>query len=341
VSEIRRRVMQSVGRIIDPLAATIGVRPEALAPNLSWSLLGRSTVRAAIERYEPDVVVATSPPPAALFAAGAVASSIGVPWVADLRDNWAGHPAYDRGGQLLRRAEARALRSAAAVVCVTDGMADRLLELHPWLSGRLHVLPNGFPPSLLSMRRDRDDSRERVSFIHAGALFADRSARELIAAASDSRLRDRVQLVIHGNVDAASERAIEQADRSLEIEIVPPLDWDASLARVAQADVAVVIVPPGIGDDVALPVKLFEALALGLPVLCLSDGGGAEQLLRELGQGIGCARYDEVGAITEAMLRLIDSPPPPLTAEALASWNRATVTIDYVELLESVRSSSR
>ena len=114
--------------------------------------------------------------------------------------------------------------------------------------------------------------------------------------------------MIHAHVDATSERDIEHTDQALEIELVPPLDWDASLARVAQTDVAAVIVSPRIGDDVALPMKLSEALSLCLPVLCLSVGG---QLLRRLGQGIGCDMCDHVGAITAAMLRHIDASPPP------------------------------
>lgn len=336
LSEVRRRVMSAVGRSLDAPARLAGVHPEAFPPNLAWSLTGRPAIRRELGRLDPDVVIATSPPPAALFAAGPLAERRGVPFVADLRDNWAGHPAYDTGGDLLRRLEGRALRRADAVVCVTDGMERRLHDLHPWLGDRLHVLPNGFAPALLDMRRSRSWDGRRATLIHAGALFADRSARELIAAASDPRVRDRVRLVLHGNIDLETQRALTDAPAALEVELVPPLPWGESIERVASADIAAVIVPPGLGDDVAWPVKMLEALALGMPILCLSAGGAAEQLLRELGQDVGCANHDDVPGIVEALIRVLDHPPASVPPGQLDRWNRAKVTEHYAELLEAI-----
>jgi glycosyltransferase involved in cell wall biosynthesis len=336
LSEVRRRVMTAVGRALDPPAKLLGVHPEAFPPNLAWSATGRRPVAAGIRRVRPDVVIATSPPPAALFAAGPLAARHGIPFVADLRDNWAGHPAYDAGGDLLRRLEARALRRAAAVVCVTDGMEERLRALHPWLTDRLHVLPNGFAPNLLNLRRERTFRGRRATVIHAGALFADRSARELIVAASDPRVRDRVRLVLHGNIDAETASALAAAPADLNVELVPPLPWAQSIELVAAADIAVVIVPPGLGDDVAWPVKMLEALALGMPILSMTSGGAAEQLLRGLGQDLGCARHDDAADAAAALIRLLDTPPPPAPEERLARWNRAAVTARYVRLLDSL-----
>ena len=338
-SEARRRVMDVVGRIADPAAGLIGVRPEAFPPNFAWSFTGRRVIEAEIARTRPDVLVATSPPPSALFATAAVARRHDLPWIADLRDNWAGSPAYDRGGRLLRDLESRALSSAAAVVCVTDGMERKLVGLHPQLGSRLRVLPNGFPPDLVAMRRPWQGSTP-VTLIHAGTLYADRSAGELLRALADPRLRGRTHLVLHGNLDRRTEGELNSLGDRVSVERVPPLPWRESLERVSAADIAVAIVPPGIGDDVAWPAKLLEALALGKPVLCLSSGGAGEQLLRELGQDAGCARFDDVPGITDAVLRLLDAPPPPVPLENLTRWDRERVTERYAALLSEVSSAS-
>ena len=62
----------------------------------------------------------------------------------DIRDLWAGNPYYDRGSRLLAALQGHALERADAVVTVTEGCRSVLAGLHPGLSERLHVLPNGF-----------------------------------------------------------------------------------------------------------------------------------------------------------------------------------------------------
>ena len=62
----RAQVMAVAGRILDPFARLLRVKPEALAPNNAWALTGRRLIRSAIERERPDVVLATAPPPSAL-----------------------------------------------------------------------------------------------------------------------------------------------------------------------------------------------------------------------------------------------------------------------------------
>jgi glycosyltransferase involved in cell wall biosynthesis len=332
LSGARARVMHGVGRTLDPVAAAIGVRPEALAPNHVWGLTGRRAVRAAVERVQPDVVVATSPPPAAIFAA--TGAGLDVPVVADMRDLWAGHPHYDAGGQALTEVEDRALKRAAAVVCVTPGMEERLRGLHPWLEPV--VMPNGFDPRLLDMRGGPRSGGERKVVIHPGTLFAERSVRELVEALRHGNLAARVRLSLVGNMNEESRAALAGAPPELEIDVAGPKPWEETIERMAAADVVAVIVPPGLGDDVAWPVKQLEALALGKPILLISSGGGAERQLRDLGLEAGAASYDDPGSIAPALERLLDDPPPPVAPERLSTWDRRRVTGDYAALLDSL-----
>ena len=105
----RARVMATAGRVVDPLARLLRVKPEALAPNNAWALTGRSLIRSAISREGPDVVLATTPPPSAMLAAAAVAGE--VPFVVEFRDLWAGNPYFDRGSTVLAALQRHALRA--------------------------------------------------------------------------------------------------------------------------------------------------------------------------------------------------------------------------------------
>jgi glycosyltransferase involved in cell wall biosynthesis len=335
----RAQVMAAAGRVLEPLARGLRVRPDALAPNNLWALTGRRAIRAAVARERPDVVVATTPPPSAMLASAAAVA--GAPLVVELRDLWAGNPYFDRGSPLLRRLEARALADAHAVVTVTDGCRAVLLELHPEIADRLHVLPNGFEPSLL---RRREPARRDglATLIHAGSLYGDRTAESLVGALTRPELRGRVRLELLGVVDPRTRRALAATD-DVDVETVGSVDWEEAIARVVAARIAVVINAPNTGGDMALPNKLFEALALGRPVLALATPrSDTARLLERLGQEAGLAPPDEPSAIAAAIERLLTDPPPPVPPEALADFDRDRIAERYAALLDAVanRSSS-
>jgi glycosyltransferase involved in cell wall biosynthesis len=339
LSALRSRVMGRIGKTIRPAyRRLLHVQPEAFPPNVLWSFTGRGDIRAAVERFRPDVVVATAPPPAALFASAAVVRGTGIPLVADMRDPWAGSPFYDAGGTLLTDIERRAFRACAAIVAVTDPMLADLRERHPDLADRMQVLPNGFDPSILELRGQVPVPRPdgRVTLIHPGSLYGERSIDVLVQALSRPGLRDRVRLELVGNMSAASEAAVRGADPQLEIDVSSPLPWRETIERIAAADAVVVIQPPQVGDDVAWPGKMFEALALGKAVLTLTGGGACEGLLRELGLDRGFARWNDVDSVADATALLLESAPVAVPVERLARWDRSIVARDYDALLDRV-----
>jgi glycosyltransferase involved in cell wall biosynthesis len=335
----RAEVMAVAGRVVDPLARLLRVKPEAFAPNNVWALTGRRLIREAIARERPDAVVATSPPVSALFATAAVAGEL--PMVADLRDLWAGHPYYDRGSPLLAKLEGRALAKAAAVVTVTDGCRENLLRVHPELMPKLHVLTNGFDPVLFSRRAQRPAPLGGpAKLIFAGALYGDHTAEALVAALARPELRGRVRLELVGLIDPRTKRALAAAD--IDKTIDAPISWESSIERVLAADIAVVITTPEMGGDMALPIKLTEALALGRPVLAIaSPGSDTARLLERLGQDAGLAPPHDPVAIAAAIERLLAAPPPPVPPDALADFNADSIGARYAELLDEVATRSR
>jgi len=337
----RAQLMGAAGRVLDPFARVLRVQPEALAPNNAWAVTGRGLIRSAIERERPSVVLATAPPPSALLATAAVVDDI--PLVMELRDLWAGNPYFDRGSPILSRLQGHALAHAQAVVTVSDGCRTNLLRLHPEIGQRLQVLPNGFDPSLLERRSERErPPGSPASLIHAGALYGDRTAEVLVAALGRPELRGRARLELVGVIDVRTHRALQTAP-DLAAEVDPPVDWDEAVARMLAADIVVVINAPSTGGDMALPTKLYEALALGRPVLALTrEGSDTARLLERLGQEAGLAPPGDPAAIAAAIERLLEAPPPPAAPEALAEFDVDRIAARYADLLDEVatRSSS-
>jgi glycosyltransferase involved in cell wall biosynthesis len=319
--------MEHLGTAMRPVSRLIGIEPEAFPPSTLWALTGQPAIHRAVVRLQPDVVWATCPPPAALFAAVGALRRRSTPLVAELRDLWAGNPYFDAGGATLARIERRMLSRADAVVSVTEGCRDRLLALHPEVAPKFELLPNGFDPFLLDLRGDATARRSpRFTLVHAGTLYGDRSVVKLLRALSRPELRRRVRLELVGPIDGASGAAIAALDGTPEVHLTPPVSWRQAIEHTRAADIAVVINSPGTGGDMALPSKLFEALALGKPILALtSPGSDTEGLLRALGQDAGCAPPGDEDAIARAVARLIEEPPEPVPPERLAHWDRTVV----------------
>ena len=320
----RAKLMETGGRIADPLFRLAGLRPEALPLSTAWGLTGARDVRRRLASGRHQVVVATGPPFAALVAARRAHGA--VPLVVELRDLWAGNPAFDRGGPVLRKLESWVVREAAAVVAVTPEAADDLRRRHP--EARVEEITNGFEPELLERRRSSEGPATTI--LHSGTLTKDRPLAPLLGA-----LKPPIRLVLHGYVAPEIKAEIEAS--SAEVELIPPSGWDDAIERIANADVALVTQARGAGDDTAVAAKVYEYLALGKPVLCISDGGATEGLLRRLGVDQLCARLDDRDSIEAALRRIAsgDLQPPP-SAGTLAPYERSHVASVTANLLNSV-----
>ena len=318
-AQSRAKVMEAAGRLADPAFRLLGLRPEAMPLSTTWAPRGARDVRRRLQEHRYDAVLATGPPFAALIAARMAHG--GVPLLVELRDLWAGNPAFDRGGPVLRRLESWVVKDATAVIAVTPEAADDLRRRHP--DARVEEIANGFEPELLRRRRPSSGT----TIIHSGTLTKDRPLAPLLGA-----LKPPLRLVLHGYV--APEIWAEIAASSADVEIVPPSGWEDAVERIAAADIALVTQSRGAGDETAVAAKVYEYLALGKPVLCISHGGATEALLRRLGADGLCARLDDHASLETALERILGGDlPNAVPPSALARYERPHLARELAEVL--------
>jgi glycosyltransferase involved in cell wall biosynthesis len=341
----RAAVMARVGRSTEPIFRLAGVRPDALPLSMLWVPRGVLLVRRRIEPGDHDVVLATGPPMAGLLAARLGVGSR-IPLVVELRDLWAGSPAFDADGDVLSRVEDWLLRDARRVVaCTPEAVAD-LRWRHPRLGERVVEMSNGFDPEVRSIARRRDEanaqgedrSSRTLTLLHSGTLTPARPITPLVKALADPRLAGAFRLVLHGYLSPATRAEVERTrdDRRVSIEVLAPSPWAQAVGRIADADACLITQARGAGDATAIASKVYEYLALGKPVLCLTDGGATESLLRRLGADALCARLDQPEAIVGALLALREHPPSPVPAERLEPYSRRAMAGAMAALLEEV-----
>jgi glycosyltransferase involved in cell wall biosynthesis len=323
-AERRAKVMETAGRVADPVFRLAGLRPEAMPLSMLWVWRGRQEVARRLAAGGYDAVLATGPPFAALIAARRAAAE--VPLVVELRDLWAGNPAFDRGGPFLPRLERWVANGSAALVGVTPEAAADLHARHS--EARVEEIPNGFEPALIAMRKP--SSGRPTTILHSGTLTKDRPLEPLLRA-----LKPPLRLVLHGYVAPEIRAQVEHS--GADVELVEPSGWEDAVRRIADADVALVTQARGAGDETAVAAKVYEYLALGKPVLSITDGGATEALLRRLGADRLAARLDDEPSI-EAALAEIEAGdlPEPVPPERLAPYERPRLAQRLAELLDSL-----
>lgn len=327
----RARVMAAVGRLADPAFGLLGVRPDAFPLSMTWLPRGAVAVRRRLEAERYDAVLATGPPMVALLAARAAVHHGGPPLLIELRDLWAGSPAFDRDGALLPALERFVFARASAIVACTPEAVGDLRARHPGAAARVVEVPNGFEGELLTRRREHPPAGRPVTILHSGTLTADRPLAPLLHAMR--RRPGAFRLVLHGYLVPAIEREI--ANGGVDVELVPASGWAEAVERIAAADVALITQSRGAGDATAVASKVHEYLALGRPVLCVTDGGATEALLRRLGADGLCARLDDEASIVAALDRILAGDvPAPLNPERLAPFERRATALRLAAILD-------
>jgi glycosyltransferase involved in cell wall biosynthesis len=332
----RRRVMARVGRVAEPLFARMGLRPEAFPPSMAWIPRASREIRRRLRTGSYSVIVATGPPMSALLAARLASRGDKMPLLVELRDLWADNPAFDHGSRILANAERWVLSGASAIVALTPEATADLHRRHPGLAGRIVEIPNGFEPELLDRRRHNTGSQP-LTILHSGTLTPDRPIAPLLQALAPEPNRSAFRLVLHGYVDPAIRAEVDQAAANIDVEVRAPSSWEDAVQAIAAADVGLISQSQGAGDETAVAAKVYEYLALGKPVLCLSDGGATEALLHRIGAAQFCARLGDQSSISAALDGLRTGPfPTPLPADRLADYDRRVLARRIALELEQV-----
>ena len=328
------------------LATTRGVLPDVEDYAVSF---GR-----VLDAIRPDVIHAHHPlvlGTAVRAARRRRADSHPCAVVYDARENFAGIPAEEQGNRrrhfVLVREEARYIRDAAAVITVSDPIADVLQQRYQ-LPERPSVVLNvpvgqagqpdqsgqpgqsgqsgqsgqpgqaGEGGTAPSVRSAAGVPAGTALIVYSGAVSAARGIDVLIDAMAHLPGVHLALVTVpfpHPRTAAllAQAAALGAADR---IHPLPPVGQDHLVAYLAGADVAVHPMPGGSPNhDQALPNKLFEYLHAGLP-LVVADAKLMADFVRRNGLGEVFRSGDAVG-LAGAVRTVLESDLPRPSGEEL------------------------
>jgi glycosyltransferase involved in cell wall biosynthesis len=330
-----RRLRSALVRVGLPAPRILAGWPDAHA---GWIPDATRQALAAVRHRRPAVMVSTSPAVSAHVVGLLVARATGIPWVADFRDEFVHNPWPDPKPRLVQtadnRLEAAVCRTARRVLVTAD--AAQIVGAPSGHPKRI-TLTNGIDRSDLdSVAVTPADDRFRLSFV--GSLYREIDLAPVLAAVRRLAARGAIdpgacEVRVVGNVGV---RDLDAGPVSLVR--TGYVDHAGALEEMASAGLLICYVPP---QGSPTPGKIFEYLASGRPVLCVTrQDNFAWRLVEDLGAGICADPRDDAGI--EAAIATLHAEwragrlgnPPTVRDTVLARFSRERLALDLARILD-------
>jgi glycosyltransferase involved in cell wall biosynthesis len=275
-----------------------------------WMLRAAAATRRAVREFEPAIIVSTGPPHSVHLAAALGLGASDVPWVLDFRDPWTdcSHPYTETGWRLgiLRRLERACLNRAALVLTTTPDVRDALRESHTGV--QVAWLPNGVDSETLPPRRS--PGFPGLCVTHLGSIYFNRDPAPALRAFAAFLTRNPLAieagstLRFVGSVSTDFRPVLDATIAELgigkHVQVTGMMPRADALQILAKSQVALVLAQ---SQKAMVPAKLYEALAMGVPTLVLTeDNSATAREAKRLGAAVH-APDDEHG-IADTLSRL-------------------------------------
>jgi glycosyltransferase involved in cell wall biosynthesis len=276
--------------------------------NVSWNVTAIPTALRIARSEGIDVVLTTSPPGSVHLVGAAVKRTLGIPWIADLRDSLVAHP-HRRGQEsVAARAKERTQELVArmvahyadAIVAAADAIAEETRGLSP--SGQVVTIANGSDFDDFAGLPYAESDVFRIT--HTGSFFGKRDPKPFLRALAESGLED-VRARFVGDFRSSDREFLESLDLGPRVELHPYVPRRRSLELQRDSELLLLLIPEAAGRGKGvLSGKVFEYLAAERPILAVvPPDGAAADLIREIGAGV-VAPPEDIPAIRDALVDL-------------------------------------
>jgi len=171
--------------------------------------------------------------------------------------------------------ERTTLGQADSVVVLTRAAARRMQESGYAVEGRVHVIPHGFDAAVF-YPRDRHACRQQLGLdqqttyvVYSGLTFTHRQVDTMVYAASEINCLGAVEFIVVGgqlHERLELERLAAARGVSDKVSFVGILDQQQTALYLGAANV--LIIPGDLTTETGSPIKLFEYMAMGQPIVC-------------------------------------------------------------------------
>ncbi len=329
------------------------LRPD---PQVTWLPVLAGISRRVITRQKIDLVLITVPPFSSLLLVERLRKHFPrLPIVLDFRDEWISTTfdlvsfVFNTSEQhriFASMVEARAVRSATAVVAVTEAACRKIRSRYPGEpESKFHVIPNGYdatrlqrPPSGSGPQPD-----QKITVTHVGTVYASTQPMSLVEALQSlpPQVRALFRFRFIGHIEEPRFRdALLRLGESVDLKGYLP--QSEALAAINSTDYVLLINH----DPLNVGGKFYDYIGSGRPIIgTLHPEGETRRLIEEMKAG-WWAPNNDVPAIRQLFLDAVARGKYPFSSfnpdtGKIAQYERKVLAQRYAALLHSIAGSER
>lgn len=306
---------------------------------------------AGLFERRPDVIAATSPQFFAAVGGWMLAACRRRPFVFELGDLWpasivaVGAMKPSPALRLVEKLELFLYRRSAAVAALTRAFRQNLIRrgIDP---AKVRVVRNGVDTDRYGRRHRNAALAEEWGLAdkfvvgYVGTHGMAHALGNVVTAADGLRSRDDIRFLFAGAGAARDNLIAAAAARGLDNMVFLPMQPKARMPDVwSLCDVALIHLKNDPAFAEVIPSKIFEAMAMGLPLLIAAPPGEATEIVAAEGAGLVVPAEDP-GALAEAVIRLHADPAARriFADSALAAaprYSRERQAAEMIEVFEA------
>lgn len=305
----------------------------------------------------PDLVLSSSPQMFAGFAGYPISRLKHAPWVLEVRDLWpesiVAVGAMKRGRliSLLEVLERFAYRKASHIVLVSKAFVPHI-ERCGKSRDDMTVLTNGANLPLFESRKPAPELAAELNLsgkfvaAYCGTIGMAHALETILDAAEALRSRNDIRfLIVGGGAEQGKLRQIRDARALTNVVMLDRQPRERMPEIWGLASACIVHLRDTPLFRTVIPSKMFEAMAVGLPII-LGIRGEAESIVSDAQCGL-VVEPENAASIANVVTHLADNPVLAQTLGANGrravhqDYNRVRIATRYGELLERLVSAGR
>jgi glycosyltransferase involved in cell wall biosynthesis len=275
-----------------------------------------------------------------------------------VHDLWPELPAHvgmiKEGGLLYKAIDVittLSFKYASGVIVLSEAMKRIILDKVPEIEDKIHVIHNWADAGRVNPVAKKDNQlldelglRHKKVVMYSGNLGRYQPLEVMIHAARELRDREDIAFVFAG--DGGKRRKVQEiaASHNLDnIMFIPFQPLDRLAESLSMADVALIGIYPE-NEGVIMPSKLYGLLAVGKPIICVSDAKSeVVEILNHAKAGVHSS-IDDPKELAQKIVAILDDPEKAKEMGQngrqyfLEHFERKKVTKQWKEVLEDVGS---
>ena len=276
-----------------------------------------------------------------------------------IHDLWPELPAHTgmikKGGAFYRTIDflnKLSLKYADGIVVLSERMKQRILDKVPKMNGSVHVIHNWADVNrIFPVKKENNEMlkalrlRDKKVVMYSGNLGRYQPLEVMIGAAYELRERKDILFLFAG--DGGKRQKIQGMAAALDLDnvmFIPFQPLDRLAESLSMADVALIGIYPK-NEGVIMPSKLYGLLAVGKPIICVSDSKSeVVEILKTADAGIHSS-IDDPKELARKIEEILDNEVRAFEMGEngrryfLEHFERKKITRKWIDLLQQIMSA--